>query len=212
MRTGTGASRESARYVVPIYDYTVGAVRRLDERTVEIALDPARTALAFAPGQFVFVAFGGFDGWQRHPFSISGGGSDLQLELTIKATGDYTGGLVEGVRAGVPAKVSGPFGGFDYRTGGPEQIWIAGGIGVTPFMSWLRSLDAGFNRDVDFHYSVRSPADAVYRDEIQAIAAHHPSLRVHAALRERRAADRRGRAGRHPARRTRRSTCAARRR
>ena len=41
-------------------------------------------------------------------------------------------------------------------------------------MSWLRSLDAGFDRDVDFHYSVRSPADAVYRDEIQAIAAHHP--------------------------------------
>jgi predicted ferric reductase len=168
-----------ARYVVPIYDYKVGAVRRLDERTVEIALDPARAALAFAPGQFVFVAFGGFDGWQRHPFSISGGGSDGQLEVTIKATGDYTGRLVEGVRAGVPAKVAGPFGGFDYRTGDRDQIWIAGGIGVTPFMSWLRSLGDDFDRDVDFHYSVRSPPDAVYRDEIEAIAARHASLRVH---------------------------------
>jgi predicted ferric reductase len=46
-------------------------------------------------------------------------------------------------------------------------------------MSWLRSLGDGFDRDVDFHYSVRSPPGAVYRDGIQAIAAHHPSLRVH---------------------------------
>jgi predicted ferric reductase len=86
---------------------------------------------------------------------------------------------VDDLRPGVPAKVVGPFGEFDYRRGGHEQIWIAGGIGVTPFMSWIRSLDGRFDREVDFYYSVRAPAEAVYRDEIEAATKANPSLRVH---------------------------------
>jgi predicted ferric reductase len=168
-----------ARYVVPIYDYTVNATHRLNEHTIEVALDPARAPLEFTPGQFVFVAFGGFDGWQRHPFSISSAGSDRRLELTVKAAGDYTNRLVDALRPGAPARIAGPFGGFTYETGGHEQIWIAGGVGVTPFISWLRSLDDGFERRVDFYYSARTRADAVYREEIEAAAGRHPSLHVH---------------------------------
>ena len=177
---GAYAYRELlARFFVPIHDYTVGSVRRLNERTVAIALDAVRTPFAFTPGQFVVLAFGGPSAWQRHPFSISSAPSDRRLEVTVKASGDYTGRLVEALRPGIPAKVAGPFGGFDYRRGGPEQIWIAGGIGVTPFMSWLRSLDDAFDRDVEFFYSVREPGEAVYRDEIEAAVERHRSIRAH---------------------------------
>ena len=122
-----------ARYVVPIYDYTVAdgpAAQQDDDRRVA---STRRAGDAFAPGQFVFLALGGAGGWQRHPFSVSSSPSDRQLEVTIKASGDYTRDLYEQLRAGVPAKLAGPFGGFDYRQGGHDQIWIAGGIGVTPF-------------------------------------------------------------------------------
>ena len=60
-----------ARYVVPIYDYTVADVRRLNDSTLEVGLDPVRQPLSFVAGQFVFLAFGGFGGWQRHPFTVS---------------------------------------------------------------------------------------------------------------------------------------------
>jgi predicted ferric reductase len=181
---GAYAYRELlARFFVPIHDYTVGSVRQLNERTIAIALDAVRTSFAFTPGQFIVLAFGGPTAWQRHPFSISSAPSDSRLEVTVKASGDYTGQLVRALRPGVPAKVAGPFGGFDYRRGGPEQIWIAGGIGVTPFMSWLRSLDDTFDRDVEFFYSVRKPGEAVYRDEIEAGGQTPPldphTLRVH---------------------------------
>ena len=167
------------RRVMPRHDYTVRAIRRLSEATIEIAMDPVGRPLEFTPGQFVVLAFGGASGWQRHPFSISSGASDGGLDVTVKASGDYTGQLVDSLRPGVPAKVVGPFGGFDYRTGGHDQIWIAGGIGVTPFISWIRSLDDGFDRDVDLFYTVRAPADAVYREEIEGAAQRHPSLRAH---------------------------------
>jgi predicted ferric reductase len=46
-------------------------------------------------------------------------------------------------------------------------------------MSWLRSLDDAFDREVDFYYSVRHPDDAVYRDEIEAATRRHPSVHPH---------------------------------
>jgi predicted ferric reductase len=168
-----------ARDVVPIYDYTVDDVRRPNKTTLDVTLTPVRKQLTFAPGQFVFLALGGSGGWQRHPFSVSSSPSTRRLELTIKAAGDYTRDLYDELRPGVPAKLAGPFGGFDYRQGGQDQIWIAGGIGVTPFLSWIRSIDGRFDRRVDFFYSVAHAEDAVDLDEIRAVAERHPSLRVH---------------------------------
>ena len=168
-----------ARYVVPIYDYTVADVQRPGKTTLEVSLTPVHKQLTFAPGQFVFLALGGSGGWQRHPFSVSSSPTARRLELTIKAAGDYTRDLYDQLRPGIPAKLAGPFGGFDYRQGGHDQIWIAGGIGVTPFLSWIRSIDGRFDRQVDFFYSVAHAEDAVDLDEIRGIADRHPSLRVH---------------------------------
>jgi predicted ferric reductase len=165
--------------VLPSYYYAVGSVRQLADRVVEIGMDPVRRPLTFTPGQFVVVSFGGFSAWQRHPFSISSSAADRRLEVTVKAAGDYTAGLIDALRPGTPAKVVGPFGGFDYRAGGTEQIWIAGGIGITPFISWIRSLDGDFEQDVDLFYSVRDASDAVYRTEIEAAAGRLGSLRPH---------------------------------
>ena len=164
-----------ARYVIPIYDYTVADVRRPNQATLGVALAPVRKRLTFAPGQFVFLALGGPGGWQRHPFSVSSAPSDPHLELTIKASGDYTRDLFDQLRPGIPAKLAGPFGGFDYRQGGHDQIWIAGGIGVTPFLSWIRSIDGRLDRQVDFFYSVAHAQDAVDLDEIRG-ARRPPSL------------------------------------
>jgi predicted ferric reductase len=174
-----------ARFVIPVYDYTVAEVRRPSPTTLTASLEPAREPLGFVPGQFVFLAFGGERGWQRHPFSIASAPSERRLEVAIKAVGDFTGDLHDSLAPGTPARVAGPFGGFDYRAGGDRQVWIAGGIGVTPFMSWIRGLDDAFDRDVDFYYSVAHDSDALFAEEIQAAAAKHPTLRPHLVVTDR---------------------------
>jgi predicted ferric reductase len=166
-----------ARFVVPSHDYTVAAVRRPTDATIDVSLEPVRDPLAFVAGQFVVLSFGGAGGWQRHPFSVASAPAEHRLEVTVKAVGDYTRYLHEKLRPGTPAKVVGPFGGFDYKGGGQDQIWIAGGIGITPFMSWIRSMDGSFDRRVDFYFSVRERADAPYLDEIDAAARQHPTFR-----------------------------------
>jgi predicted ferric reductase len=167
-----------ARFFIPVHDYYVTAVSRPNETTIDVSLAPVHAPIVFAPGQFIFLAFGGVGAWQRHPFSIASAASDRQLEVSVKAVGDHTRDLYEMLEAGTPAKVAGPFGGFDYRHGGQDQIWIAGGIGVTPFLSWIRALDDGFDRTVDFFYSVAHESDALYRDEIEAATEAHPTLHV----------------------------------
>jgi len=174
-----------ARFVIPIYDYTVAEVRRPNDSTIEVSLDPQGDPLRFRPGQFIALAFGGEGGWQRHPFSVASAPSARRLEVSIRAAGDYTRDLHDTLQPGTPAKAAGPFGGFDYTRGGNDQIWIAGGIGITPFMSWIRSLDGSFDRNVDFYYSVAHESDALYLGEIQAAAAAHPTLHVHEVNAER---------------------------
>jgi predicted ferric reductase len=174
-----------ARFVVPVYNYTVADVRRPNDATLEISLEPVRDPPLFVPGQFVFLAFGGVGGWQRHPFSIASAPAERRLEVAIKAVGDLTRDLHDRLRPGTPARAAGPFGGFDYRRGGHDQIWIAGGIGITPFMSWIRGFEATFDRHVDFYYSVAREADALYLDEIDAAGAQHPTFHPHVVYADR---------------------------
>jgi predicted ferric reductase len=166
-----------ARFVVPVHDYTVAKATHLNASTLDVSLKPTGKALPFQAGQFIGLAFGGSLGWQRHPFTIASSPSDEALDVTIRAAGDYTRELFDELKPGTPAKVVGPFGSFDFRRGGASQIWVAGGVGVTPFMSWIRSMDDSFDRDVTFWYSVKDEADAIFLDEIKAAAQRHPTFR-----------------------------------
>jgi predicted ferric reductase len=168
-----------AARVFPTHDYTVAAIDRPSSNTITISLEPIGAPLVFAAGQFVALAFGGAGRWQRHPFSVASAPSERRLQVTVKALGDYTRELSDKLERGTPARVVGPFGGFDYTRGGDDQIWIAGGIGITPFLSWIRAMDERFNRRVDLYYSVAHASDAVYLDEIDAAAERHAGFRAH---------------------------------
>jgi predicted ferric reductase len=173
-----------ARFVLPTHDYTVATVGRPNDTTLEVALEPAGAPLSFIPGQFVVLAFGGASGWQRHPFSVASAPSERRLEVMIKSVGDYTRDLREKLQPGTPAKAVGPFGGFDYRRGGENQIWIAGGIGITPFISWIRALNGKLDKSVDFYYAVAKHGDALFLGEVDAAAAEYATFRSHLIVAE----------------------------
>lgn len=169
-----------ARFVRRRRPYVVETVRRLGPATVEIGFRPRRsTPLPYRSGQFVFVTFHRRGLREPHPFTVSSAPREPLLRLTIKAAGDYTGRLYERIEPGVKVTVEGSYGMLDHRRGRPDQIWVAGGIGVTPFLSWCRDLTDHDTHRVDFFYAVREAGDALFWDEIQGIARRHPRLRPH---------------------------------
>lgn len=80
--------------------------------------------------------------------------------------------------ASPPAVLSGPDGRFTHPKGTDRQVWVAGVVGVTPFLSWVRSLDHDPPPGtVDFFYSVGD--DVPYLAEIEALIDPHPAVTLH---------------------------------
>jgi len=152
--------------------YVVDEVRKLNGTTLEVTLKPHDRKLDFNAGQFLFVHFSGDSKLaEPHPFTVSSAPMENNLRLSIKASGDWTHYLNEHLKPGTPANIDGSYGMFNYKTGRPRQIWIAGGIGVTPFLSWVRSFGGQPDADVDFFYTTRSEGEALFLDELQAASA-----------------------------------------
>lgn len=166
-----------ARFVASLHDYDVASFQRRGDGLVEIVLRPLGRHMQFVPGQFAMVYLEGRDGWHRHPFTIASAPDEGVIRVTVKALGDYTSRLHEILEPGMPAVIGGPHGRFSHRRGTDRQIWIAGGVGVAPFLSWLRALDGEPAPRVDFFYS--SEGAAPFADEIRVIAGRHDTLRAH---------------------------------
>ena len=113
---------------------------------------------------------------QFHPFSITSSPNEPTLRITVKAVGDYTRALRR-LETSAVAVVEGPYGSFSRNVTNPRQIWIAGGIGVTPFLSMARSLD-GIPRSIDFYYCVEHRPEGHFLDELRAIERSRDDFRV----------------------------------
>ena len=166
-----------ARFFASLHDYEVEAVHEVRPGLTEITLRPLGRKIEFVPGQFAMVYLEAKDGWHRHPFTIASAPHEDRLRVTVKALGDYTSRLADLLEPGMPAVVGGPHGRFNYSKGTDRQIWIAGGVGVAPFLSWLRALDGSLPYAVEFFYS--ADGDPPFASEIRAIADRHESLRLH---------------------------------
>lgn len=165
------------RFLIPQYHYAVSDVKPLQDNVIEITLTPENKQMKFTPGQFVFLSFHG-EGItnETHPFSVSSANTQNQLQISVKAEGDFTSKL-KNLKPGMKASLEGAFGKFSYQhSHGKKQIWIAGGIGITPFLSMAKTLGDDFH--IDCFYSVRSEAEAVYLQELQQIATTHTNFRI----------------------------------
>ena len=169
------------RFLGKYLPYTVVAVKHPNASTTEVTLRARRIPIKRQrAGQFLFVRFPGDQALnESHPFTISSAPGEDILRLTIKASGDFTRALFSKLLAGADAIVEGAYGMFNYKTGGQRQIWIAGGIGLTPFLSFIRDMDGNLDRDVDFYFTVRHPEEALFVDEIEAAAKKNPRLKPH---------------------------------
>jgi predicted ferric reductase len=118
-------------------------------------------------GQFVFVRFPGSEAhWGEHPYTLSSGAEDENIRITAKHLGDFSASL-DKLKPGDTALVDGPYGKF--RPALPEKsdrplVCIAGGIGITPFMSILKTWSPDDPRKMILFWAVKNPKEVVSRD------------------------------------------------
>lgn len=91
------------------------------------------------PGQYVMLSLQDKDAWSPpHPFTVSNAPGNDTLQLTIKRAGAFTS-RIETLHPGDEVKIRGPYGTFCSSIEASNHVvMIAGGIGITPFLSVLR--------------------------------------------------------------------------
>lgn len=106
------------------------------------------------PGQFAFATSDNSEG--AHPYTIASVWNDNDRRITFitKELGDHTSRLRERLKIGQEVKIEGPYGSFDFDNGQPRQIWIGGGIGITPFIAGMKHLARDWHANPDLPHPV----------------------------------------------------------
>ena len=172
------------------------AVKQHEGRLLEIVCRPQTTWPGHRAGQFLFANFGQ-RGEGAHPFTIASAWQPQEglLTLDIKALGDFTARLPSLVQAGQKVMLEGPYGRFDFsasndvdRNNLPEhQVWVAGGIGITPFLARLGELASRANKSMpnaDLFYSTPNAKNGDFPEQLEALC-QAAGVRLHRHLSER---------------------------
>lgn len=170
------------RIIIRQYEYSVDNVTVVAGNVTQLRMRPIKDRMMYKPGQFVFIRFrntGTKLSKEWHPFSIASGSKDGVLELSVKGLGDYTN-FLRNIQPGAIADIEGAYGRFSYQHfKNMNQIWVAGGIGVTPFLSMARSLPEDAQFRIDLYYAVKTKSELIdWKDLYDIAIANNGAFRV----------------------------------
>ncbi len=164
---------------IQLIDMPVGKIVQETPDTRTLRLEPPSNLDSnWKPGQFITVNLPD-DPKTRRAYSLSGSPLDGHfLEITIKRMGDFGTRVYEAAKEGTVLQVIPPRGKF-VLPANPEipVMLISGGSGVTPYRSMMRYLIQKKlpTRAVNL-YSVRIPADVIFKDEFEALCRANPNF------------------------------------
>ena len=148
------------RIVKPLFmlrrPYRVSEVRKERGDTSTLVMQPdGHPGFRFSPGQFGWLTLWGSPfKITGHPFSFSSSAAatDGRVEMSIRNLGDFTSEIPK-VPVGQRVYLDGPYGAFTIGNPADMHVLIAGGVGITPMMSMIRTLaDQGDKRPVVLLY------------------------------------------------------------
>ena len=136
-----------------------------DTFTLNIKLDKP---FKFKAGQFCFLRLKINKLYARHPFTISSAPGDDVLSFTIKLAGRFTKTAIQ-LKENDEIFIDGPFGNFVPKEE-KDLVFIAGGVGITPFMSIIRDrLKKDTKQNITLIYGSRTESDIIFKDELESI-------------------------------------------
>src|ERR1700726_204804 len=175
------------RIVKPLFmlrrPYRVSEVRQERGDTVTLVMQPdGHPGFHFNPGQFGWLmVWGSPFKITGHPFSFSSSAAakEGRVEMSIRNLGDFTK-EIQRVPVGKRVYLDGPYGAFTIGNPADMHVLIAGGVGVTPMMSMIRTLaDQGDTRPVILLYGSRDWEAITFREELEALKARLNLTVVH---------------------------------
>ena len=158
------------------YAGKIASVEQFSPSTIRFAIDMDEGAApGFLPGQYVNVQIPGTQLTRSYSFSSAPGAGRVEFVVRNVPNGRMSDYLANTASAGDDISFLGPFGSFYLRPVARPVLFLAGGTGIAPFLSMLRSLEqTGFAHPVRLVYAVTNDFDLIGLDELERIVAAHP--------------------------------------
>ncbi|GGG26327.1 oxidoreductase [Rhodococcoides trifolii] len=151
---------------------TVTAVETLSPTTVRLAVkSPEGADLVFLPGQYVNISVPGSQETRSYSFSCVQGSDELSFLVKLIDGGLMSTYLSDTAKVGDDISFTGPHGSFFLREAERPALLLAGGTGLAPVLSILRTLESsGSTRDVHLVYGASTDDDVVELDTLKSLA------------------------------------------
>jgi len=165
------------RIIKPLFllrrPYRIAEVHKERGDTATLVMQPeGHSGFRFTPGQFGWLTVWGSPfKITGHPFSFSSSAAapDGRVEMTIRNLGDFTS-TIHTLPVGKRVYLDGPYGAFTVGNPADMHVLIAGGIGITPMMSIIRTFaDNGDKRPVILLYGSKDWESITFREELDAL-------------------------------------------
>ncbi len=136
--------------------------------------------LAYKPGQYFFVALKQGDKELTHHFSFSSSPTETDhFEFTKKLTDSEYSKTLKTAKAGDWARIDAPYGQFTFEGEYPKIALLAGGIGVTPFVSICKNAtDKHLNTKITLFYGCRTENDIAFKQEFEKMQEENKNLKI----------------------------------
>jgi predicted ferric reductase len=173
--------------LAPGATYVIDKVTKLDT-IVEFWLKPENPNkhVEFLPGQYAFIKVISNPGILREPhaYTISEIGEEGRVRISSKMLGNFSASLFM-LKIGDKVQFKGPHGMFpdaQHSSDRQIQIWVAGGIGITPFLALLQAeanSKTNSGKRVHFFYGTPEPKEAVYDEEVSRLTSGIKNVTMH---------------------------------
>ena len=172
------STSEVAKTSAASYSATIAELRRLSPTTVALTLDtPERDDLAFLPGQYVNIAVPGTEHSRSYSFSSAPDDKRLTFLIKLSPGGVMSDYLTERANPGDELTFTGPHGSFFLREAERPVLLLAGGTGLAPVLSILRTMRAaGSTRPAHLVYGVTTDDDLVEFEALRELAREVPNF------------------------------------
>lgn len=145
-------------------------VDKLSETSFGLRVKLSRP-INFLPGQYVNLTVPGTDKHRSYSFSSAPGIAEATFLIRNLPGGVMSSYLDQASHAGDTLTATGPMGAFYLRPIERNQIWLAGGTGLAPFLSMLEQVAVqGSEYPIVLYYAVTRAADLVELDRVNALA------------------------------------------
>ena len=140
----------------------------------------------YKPGQYMMVTIKSGDKELMHPFSISSSPTEQDfIEFTKKLTTSEYSTQLRAIKPGDWAHIDGPYGKFTCECEYEKSLFLAGGIGITPFYSIIKyCTDYTLPKSIMLFYGCRNEQEIAFKQQLDEMQQKNPNLKVIYVLNE----------------------------